>query len=172
MSTRQQEILTKLLQTLRQLLVVYHNLIKCAEEKKEVLIAGRDDQLQQLTARESELLDRFAAADQNRIEAVKKMQSLCGVAVNEHMTLSELGELLTDDESRDALRDVQQRLIEAAHQLQTLNERNQLLLKQDIAVTSDKLDTILGPIESEYTYEHPNAEASSVKRTKGIDFRY
>jgi flagellar biosynthesis/type III secretory pathway chaperone len=173
MTTKQSDSVTKLLQALQQLLAIYRDLIKCAEDKRNVLIAGQDDQLHQLTNRESELLNQFAQADQSRIEAVSEIQTFNGVAVNQHTTLTEIGNLLTDEQARSALRDVQQQLIASARQLQSLNERNLLLLKQDMAMTSDRLDTILGrPIESEYTYEHPNAEASSVKRTKGIDFRY
>jgi len=65
---------------------------------------------------------------------------------------------------------MQQQLNQLAKRLHEINESNQLLMKQELALIHDMLDSIFGAAESDYIYDNPKAQ-SLVKRPSGIDYR-
>lgn len=150
---------------------IYQQLIETAQEKHEMILAGQDHELRELVSREHELLQRFSLADQARKNAVATMQQKWGMPIDENQELTEIINLLDEQEEQARLQDIQIKLREASQRLQTLNEQNLVLLKQDVALIQDLLDGILGPAESDYVYEHPGSGTGTAKRTSGIDYR-
>lgn len=86
-------------------------------------------------------------------------------------SISDILSLLEDEAERKALQEMQEDLLETAQKLRTVNEHNQLLLQQSIAILHDTADAIFGPVEEEVVYHHPNASTTTSKRPNGIDYR-
>lgn len=160
---------SELIRTMEQCSNLYVQLIEAAETKRQLIMAGRDDELANHMKAEHALLDKYAECEGSMRNAALKLQRALGLESDEGASLTELRCLLAE-EQQAKLHQMQHQLNQLAKRLHELNEHNQLLMKQHLALIHDMLDAILGSAESDYIYDHPKAEAG-IKRSSGIDFR-
>jgi len=173
MTTTPQDIIRlafgQLMQKMEQCGHIYAELIEAAETKRKLIMAGQNDELGNFVKVESELLGKFAECESSMRNAALKLQRAIGVEADEAASLTEI-RLLLAEQQQAKLRQMQQHLNQLAKRLHEINEINQLLMKQDLALVNDMLDSIFGSAESDYIYDNPKAQ-SLVKRPSGIDYR-
>lgn len=160
-----------LLESYAACLQLYRELLNTAKQKTELLTAGQDEELQELSKQESKLIQQFTTIEATRHEAIVKLQAELGVPQQPTASISDILSLLGDEAERKSLSEMQEHLLETAEQLRKVNEHNQLLLHQSIAILHDTADAIFGPVEEEVVYQHPNASTTASKRSNGIDYR-
>jgi len=173
MTTTPQDIIRlaygQLIQTMELCQSFYTKLIEAAETKRKLILAGDSNELGNCIKVENELVSRFADCESSVRNAALKLQRALGVETDETASLTEI-RLMLDQERQDKLLQMQQQLNQLAKRLHEINESNQLLMKQELALIHDMLDSILGSAESDYIYDNPKAQ-SLVKRPSGIDYR-
>jgi len=159
----------QLIQTMVQCRDVYLQLIEAAEKKQKLIMAGNINELGSLVKVENVLLAKFDESERSMRHAVSNLQQALGMNAEEQVPLTEI-RLLLEAEQQEKLLHMQQQLSHMAKRLQVITENNQLLMKQDLAMIHDMLDSVLGSGETDYIYDNPKAEYQA-KRPSGIDYR-
>lgn len=161
----------QLVECLDELQKLYGQLYEIGQQKKELLIQNRLDELTGIVNKESRLLKQFAERDNARARAVVALQKAKGHRANPYATLSQVAALLTNPEEQRELEEARRKLSETANALKELNALNQQLIQQSIDFIEYSLDLMVGPTEEEVVYRNPKSHHPAPKRTGGFDYR-
>lgn len=108
----------------------YQELVDLSDVKREAIIHGKVDELEDITAREEEISNRLKSLETKRTNILKDMAVVLGHD-GEQMTVTNVIEQLdTQPKEQQALTEARDRLVETASQLQFANQQNSILLQQ------------------------------------------
>ncbi len=135
-------------------------MLPLARDKSDVIIRNKVEELVSLTSREL----RITARMEEHYREIERATSACwtelGMRMRPDRTLSDLVQAIPRLEDKRALTE-QAKALKAKHdELKTLNERNQLLVKQSLDWIDYELHLIAGPLEQEITYSSDAATQS------------
>ena len=151
----------------------YEDLVKVSSQKTQTIIDGDIDKMQKITAKEQELTDMLQAMENKRLETVKDI----AVVINkedEDLTISRLAELM------DVQPDVQKQLLELRDRLKvvlgemkTVNDKNEMLLKQAIEMVEFDISLIKSLKQAPETanYNKSAYNTGTLLGNSGFDFK-
>lgn len=135
-------LMEELISTLSQEKDVYLTLLPIAEEKTKAIVANDLEQLQRITDREQEAVNRVNALERKRGEVIANM----GVVLGKKPEELSLTELIRVAEKRpkeqEALSELKQSLGQAVRRLADLNERNRMLIQQSLEMIEFNMNLI------------------------------
>lgn len=123
-------LMEELLQVLNDEEAGYRRLLSLSDTKKDAIIQGRINDLEQITADEQDVSDSLKVLENRRSRILKDMAVVLGHD-GESLTVTEMAELLgSQPDQQDALIQARDRLTETASRMQFANQQNQVLLQQ------------------------------------------
>ena len=125
-------LMEELISTLSQEKELYLALLPIAEEKTKAIVANNLEELQKITNREQETIDRVNALERKRGEVIENMGIVLGRKPQE-LTLTELIRI-TEKQPKDQaiLAELKDGLGKTVKKLTELNERNRALIQQSL----------------------------------------
>lgn len=135
-------LMEELISTLSQEKELYLVLLPIAEEKTKAIVANNLDELQEITNREQEAVNRINALERKRSEVITNMGIVLG-RKPEDLTLAELIRVTEKQPSdRAALTGLKDALGKAVKKLADVNERNNMLIKQSLDMIQFNMNLI------------------------------
>ena len=120
----------------------YVTLLDLSKKKTPVIVAGEVEKLQKITDEEQSVVDRLAALDTKRAEAMKDIAEVMNKDVKT-LKLSHLIEMLEKRPSeRDALRTLHDQLKATVGELRMINDQNRELIRQSLDIVDFNLNLI------------------------------
>ena len=151
----------------------YEKLVKVSSQKTQTIIDGDIEKLQKITMQEQELTDMLQGMENKRLETVKDI----AIVINkedENLTITRLAELM------DGQPDVQKQLLELRDRLKvvlgemkTVNDKNEMLLKQAIEMVDFDLSLIKSLRQAPETanYNKNAYNTGTLLGNSGFDFK-
>ena len=151
----------------------YEKLVKVSSQKTRTIIDGNIDELQKITAKEQELTDKLQSMENKRLETVKDI----AIVINkedENLTITRLAELM------DGQPDVQKKLLELRDRLKvvlgemkTVNDKNEMLLKQAIEMVEFDISLVKSLRQAPETanYNKKAYNTGTLLGNSGFDFK-
>ena len=125
-------LMEELISTLSQEKDLYLALLPIAEEKTKAIVANNLEDLQRITDKEQETVDRVATLERKRAEVINNMGIVLG-RKPEELTLTELIKVAEKQPKVQAdLRELKDALGKSVRRLADLNERNRALIQQSL----------------------------------------
>ena len=125
-------LMEELISTLSQEKDLYLALLPIAEEKTKAIVANNLEDLQKITDKEQETVDRVTALERKRAEVINNMGIVLG-RKPEELTLTELIKVAEKQPKAQAdLRELKDALGKSVRRLADLNERNRALIQQSL----------------------------------------
>ncbi len=143
---------------------MYTNVLRLAEEKTKVIVAGDIKTLENITKKEQQFIMTMSTFEKVRRSVLTNIAE--NLNTEEISSVSELILFLEDDigNTIDELRD---KLLETIRDLKTINESNEKLLNQSLEYVNFNLEMITTSPEDGNKY---NSTASENKKVKPINF--
>lgn len=143
---------------------MYTNVLRLAEEKTKVIVAGDIKTLENITKKEQQFIMTMSTFEKVRRSVLTNISK--NLNIEEISSVSELILFLEDDigNTIDELRD---KLLETIRNLKTVNESNEKLLKQSLEYVNFNLEMITTSPEDGNKY---NSTASESKKVKPLNF--
>lgn len=135
---------------LEDLVEIHHQLAKISEEKTTLIKEGRIDEFQQLILTERKRILTLEQAETKRQKAVEQWFYGQG-RLNEEMTITNMLELITDEQDQTSLATVATQLTEAITSLKRQEQLNQELLEQSMQFVQMSLN-MLSPSINQMNY--------------------
>lgn len=121
---------------------VYRELIPVEEDKTRAIIANDLEALQQITAREHDLVDQTSALENKREQVAKDIATVLGKNPKT-ITLEQIAEVLKNQPGdQKKLQEVHDRLKKTVMQLQEINDQNKDLLHEAIEMVEFNMNVI------------------------------
>lgn len=135
-------LMEELISTLSQEKDVYLTLLPIAEEKTKAIVANDLEELQKVTDREKEMVDRVNALERKRSEVINNMGIVLGRKPQE-LTLTELI-CVAEKQPRDkkVLTELKDALGTAVRKLEDINERNKMLIQHSLEMIEFNMNLI------------------------------
>lgn len=135
-------LMEELISTLSQEKDVYLALLPIAEEKTKAIVANDLEELQKVTDREKEMVDRVNALERKRSEVINNMGIVLGRKPQE-LTLTELI-CVAEKQPRDkaVLTELKDALGTAVRKLEDINERNKVLIQHSLEMIEFNMNLI------------------------------
>lgn len=146
--------MNRLYEVLDNLVNLHRALYTLAVQKKDVLIKGDIDALNQITQQEQKLIKAVNATESARVQIVQDIFHEKGLSLTEH-TLLELMKTLTGVEEKSRLKEYREELIRIVSELREANELNQQLLEQSLSFVNHTLDLLTDTPEDDFIYKKP-----------------
>ena len=134
------EMWEKLLGVLQEILVLYQELLRVGQEKKEALVAVRGADLEKMTSQEELLLFKVGKLEKRRVEAVREIAEYYKQE-KETLSLAAVRKLATDDIA-NRLEFLQQELGKVVGELVPLNKLNGELIQQALLLINYNLNLL------------------------------
>lgn len=135
-------LIEELIQTLTQEDEIYQDLIPIAKEKTQIIIKNDLEQLQKVTEREQEAVDRLTALEHKRMDVIQNI----GVVINRDpntLTLRALTEILKKQpKEQKELSIINDRLKQTIQTLAQINKHNKSLINESLEIMEFNLNFI------------------------------
>lgn len=141
---------SNIVNALEDLVEIHHQLAKISEEKTTLIKEGRIDEFQQLILTERKRILTLEQAETKRQKAVEQWFYGQG-RLNEEMTITNMLELITDEQDQTSLATVATQLTEAITSLKRQEQLNQELLEQSMQFVQMSLN-MLSPSINQMNY--------------------
>ncbi len=135
-------LMEELISTLSQEKELYLSLLPVAEEKTKAIVANDLKELQKVTDREKEMVDRVNALERRRSGIITNMGIVLGRKPQE-LTLTELIRVAEKQpQEKEALAGLKDTLGKTIRKLADLNERNQVLIQHSLEMIEFNMNLI------------------------------
>lgn len=135
-------LIEELIQTLTQEDEIYQDLIPIAKQKTQIIIKNDLEQLQKVTEREQEAVDRLTALEHKRMDVIQNI----GVVINRDpntLTLRALTEILKKQpKEQKELSIINDRLKQTIQTLVEINNHNKSLINESLEIMEFNMNFI------------------------------
>lgn len=161
--------ISQLVHTIQQLIIQHEKLLQLANEKREIIINDRVDDLLRITAEESKIVKEISGLEILSRQLLRQAGESLGIPMQESSTLGELLESLPDTDAihRNQLSGVRTKLLETIDQLKQVNELNRQLIEQSLDYITFQIDILTDAPDQDVTYQRP-ADDQQVKKRIGL----
>ncbi|CAM3341851.1 MULTISPECIES: flagellar protein FlgN [Saccharibacillus] len=163
--------LKALIGQLEQLNRSHLEMIEIAGAKKEAVIKNEIDVFIATMNRESKLLKRIQAEDEQRSELAYAFMQERGIKSRLKLTIAEISRLVFDPDEKRELLDVHARLSDTLMRLKQINDFNRQLIGQALSFIDLSMELMSYRPEQETTYQHPAAQSYGYGRSGMFDRR-
>lgn len=146
-------------QSLEELMTVHEDLLKVSKRKTEIVKDGSIEKFQTILAEERKYFKILEQAEEKRQKVVEKWYTDQQLSL-ENMTITNMLEVLTDEEEQQALEHMTIELTKAITQLKQQEQLNQALIQQSMQFVQLSLD-ILNPTIQTMNYGKNQEDAGS-----------
>jgi hypothetical protein len=150
--------------SLEQLNEIHEQLLALGEQKKQVLIDNQVNELTLITNKESKLMKQIAEYEQQWLANASAFLEEKGYQSSSAMTMTELIKLVYKADEKQALLDVQGKLMNTIRQIKEQNALNQQMIEQSLSYIDYTLDLMTGDPDQDMTYQKPNSMRDSKRR--------
>lgn len=164
MTKRDNSLWHDLLNNLREQRRHIHALMRLSREQTRVLAEADVERLAEITMQQAEHLDKLDALESERIQIVRQLGEQAGLHA-QAPTLSDCVHLAPEPLAL-TLKWLQQRLVQDISDLQTLNERNRLLVNQAAETVNCWLAVVVSAANNQISYRPATAGVSVVLDTE------
>ncbi|MBW7474996.1 flagellar protein FlgN [Paenibacillus oenotherae] len=161
----------QLMETLEQLHLLYTELYELGLVKKDQVVKNQINDLTATIAKESKVLKQISENETVRRQTLIELQREMGVRPKLYITLTEISRMLFSVEDKQELGGIQGKLTEIVAALKPLNELNQHLIQQSVALLEFSLDLLVGSPTEEVTYQNPAMHNGKQNRNGLFDTR-
>lgn len=135
-------LMEELISTLSKERDIYVELLPIADEKTKAIVANKPEELQVITNREQEAVDRISSLERKRSEVVKNIGIVLG-RKPEELTLTELIRISErQPKEQEVLAELKDSLGKIVRRLAELNERNKMLIEQSLSMIEFNMNLI------------------------------
>lgn len=145
---------------LERSLELHRDMLALAEKKREVVLSGQIQALQNFLEEETQLVEALEAVEQERLQYVQKLVPAADDA--RQVTVSELIRKMSEEERR-VIQGQMRELLRLVEQLQQENDQNQALVDESLQHVRHSLDVLTTHPSDEYTYR-PQQQTSTGNR--------
>jgi flagellar biosynthesis/type III secretory pathway chaperone len=152
-----------LLEVLTHIYDVQVKLLAIAQDKKDVIVNNRTDELSRLTNQESKLVKQMGELELKRSEATREYLSALGMKADSDITLTDLAKRVVSAKDKTALLSLQSQLSDVTSRLKDLNILNQELIRNSLDYIEFTLDLLSATDADDMTYGNSSAGKSGFK---------
>ncbi|GGN93253.1 flagellar protein FlgN [Saccharibacillus kuerlensis] len=151
--------LKALIEQLEQLNRSHLEMIEIAEAKKEAIVKNEIDVFIATMNKESKLLKRISAEDEQRSELAYAFMQQRGIKSRLKLTIVEISRLVFDPHEKKELLEVQARLSQTLARLKQINDFNRELIEQALSFINFSMELLSYRPEQDTTYQHPSVQS-------------
>lgn len=146
--------------SLKDILSLHEDLLQLSFEKKDILIKGDTDQLRVITGKEQKFIKAIQKKDQ-------ELQLNCNNFLGSELMKATLNDVIkmVDDQTKEILIEIKQKLVEVLGLIKTQNDTNQQLINQSLQFIEVSLDLLKPDID---TYNYNRSETKSPYPKEGF----
>lgn len=146
--------------SLKDILSLHEDLLQLSFEKKDILIKGDTDQLRVITSKEQKYIKAIQKKDQ-------ELQLNCNNFLGNESTQTTLNDVIkmVDDQTKEILMEIKQKLVEVLGLIKTQNDTNQQLINQSLQFIEVSLDLLKPDID---TYNYNRSETKNPYQKEGF----
>jgi hypothetical protein len=146
--------------SLKDILSLHEDLLQLSFEKKDILIKGDTDQLRVITGKEQKYIKAIQKKDQ-------ELQLNCNNFLGNESTQTTLNDVIkmVDDQTKEILMEIKQKLVEVLGLIKTQNDTNQQLINQALQFIEVSLDLLKPDID---TYNYNRSETKNPYQKEGF----
>lgn len=144
---------------------LHEALLSLAQHKREVVISGQIDRLNELLKEEEQLVDQLEKVEEERLACVRKI--IPDVGEEQPVTISQLLERM-DAHDRNVIQEQMKALLHLVEQLKLANEQNQELVQESLNFTQHTLNVLTANPTEDYLYTPKQSAADANSRTSGL----
>lgn len=160
-----------LFEVMEQMIVHHDALLGLSEQKVDVLVGNKVDELNRIVHKEAQLVRQLADCENRRMDAVNQFLISKGFRPTPHITMNEVIKLIFRQEDKETAQRLQKSLLTRVDKLKLLNEKNNQLIEQSLAFIEYSLDLVIGPPEDDTIYQNPALRNAGQKRNGYFDTR-
>ncbi|KIL36693.1 hypothetical protein SD71_06750 [Cohnella kolymensis] len=154
-----------LLNTLRSLSDIHEELLQLAQEKQQLVIENRVEQLIAVTGKETKAIGTLERLNKDVSKYTTESLAELGLSSKAGATLVDVIQAMYRADLKAEMLDVAERLRDQVRQLKELNERNQLLVRQSLDYIGFQIELLTAP-HDDVTYSPIHkAKAGTPRRT-------
>lgn len=128
-------LVEELVSVLREEEKIYRTFLEYGEEKRQILIEGNISALERLTSIEQDASDNLLQLSNKQTQILQDVATVLGLE-QDGMTVTRLIDSLgSQPETQKELQDARNQLMDTAGKVQTLNQQNEVLIRQAIELT-------------------------------------
>lgn len=158
----------QLIDNLEQCRVQYAELVALGEQKKDRIINNEIEALTELLSKENRVLNRLAEFERACTQQIAAYQQELGLQPLAAATLDDLIRMTVKEADKRRLEDARRSLAEVTQSLRTLNETNQLLVRQSLDFINYSLDLFTVGPEDDMVYQAPAQHNATVQQRRGM----
>ncbi|MCM2981950.1 flagellar protein FlgN [Niallia circulans] len=146
--------------SLKDILSLHEDLLQLSFEKKDILIKGDTDQLRVITGKEQKFIKAIQKKDQ-------ELQLNCNNFLGSEPMKATLNDVIkmVDDQTKEILIEIKQKLVEVLGLIKTQNDTNQQLINQSLQFIEVSLDLLKPDID---TYNYNRSETKNPYPKEGF----
>jgi len=153
---------------MEQLIELHESLINTANDKKRAIADNNIQLLTSLMTQENRLVKQIATTEQRRLDYVSIFLKEKGIRSQLNLTVTELSRLVFDNEDKQRLLDVKDRLLSSVHLLKKENKLVEQLLEQSLEFIDFSLNIIVG-VDDDLIYQNPSQPLAGYKKNNFFD---
>ena len=160
------QLLSELVEILKEENRIYENLLEIAENKKENLINNEIDSLFEQVESDQEYIDEVSKLEDKRLEVVEEIEEDFDINTDNLSYLEFVGQL--PDKWGDKLNPVRENLLETLEEFHVINEENKRLIEEAVKFNKFSIDLIVDNLNNnQYTYHDKNQSSPRLLDKKG-----
>lgn len=144
---------------------LHRDMLALAERKREVVLSGQIQALQDFLVEETGLLEQLEAVEQERLQCVRQIVPTAEDA--RHVTLSKLIRQMSEEERR-VIQGQMRELLHLVEQLQQENDQNQSLVDESLQHVQHSLDVLMTHPIDDYTYRPQQQASTGINGSSGL----
>lgn len=159
---------------MRDLLSLHRLLLEISTSKRQALVDNQVNELAGLVHKESRLMKQITETQQEWRKAVSQLLISQGKLPKSSLTLADIAQWITPEDSRRELLALQEQLLDLIQELKQQNTRNQQLIEQSLDYINYSIDLVSGGGSQEVVYDNPAASGkarSAADRAYNFDTR-
>lgn len=150
-------LIEDLINTLKEQLVNYEELLILSEEKRATVIRNDIETLQKLTAAENTIIGRNQRLETKREECVKNIAIVLNTNYKE-LTITKIAELIKNQQEYNELIKVKEDLKETLKSLKAKNDINKTLIESSLDYIEFSVNIMRSDITKDSSYYSKNGE--------------
>ena len=144
-----------MIERLAQLDELHRALLHLGEQKRDVLIRNKVNELSVLVNQEIKLLKQAYEAENGWRTAIAEFLQSNGIQAGSSVTVTNISAFFDNEEDRRKLQELQQSLMRSIEGLKVTNNQNQQLIEQSLAFINYSLDLLMGDSGDDPIYHNP-----------------
>ncbi|MFU1796314.1 flagellar protein FlgN [Paenibacillus azoreducens] len=160
-----------LIDTLDRLNDLHVELLQVAEMKKQAVIHNRYEDITAALTKESRLLKSVKELEEQCYQEGQAFIAGKGIKSKLRLTISEISRLVFEPEEKARLIEVQRELTSNLEELKRVNSHIQDLIQQSLSYIDFSLNLMVGAMDDEATYSHPEQHSRGIQRSGLFDTR-